>query len=143
MRVLYRSNAQSRVLEEDLRRRGMPYRVYGGQRFFERAEIRDALAICGWSPTATTTPPPSARGQPAGTRGIGDKTLGAGLRHSGRGLRRLPLACGAARLVDERLMSGAGRGRVEKFLQLVERLAARSRTSSCPSRSSTSSIAAA
>ncbi|MBI3561144.1 MAG: DNA helicase II [Gammaproteobacteria bacterium] len=42
--VLYRSNAQSRVLEEILIRHGMPYRVYGGLRFFERQEIKDALA---------------------------------------------------------------------------------------------------
>ena len=42
--VLYRSNAQSRVLEEALINAGIPYRVYGGLRFFERAEIKDALA---------------------------------------------------------------------------------------------------
>ncbi len=42
--VLYRSNAQSRVLEEMLLARQIPYRVYGGLRFFERAEIKDALA---------------------------------------------------------------------------------------------------
>ena len=42
--VLYRSNAQSRVFEEALLAAGIPYRVYGGLRFFERAEIKDALA---------------------------------------------------------------------------------------------------
>lgn len=42
--VLYRSNAQSRVLEEYLINARQPYRVYGGLRFFERAEIKDALA---------------------------------------------------------------------------------------------------
>ncbi|WP_407276393.1 DNA helicase II [Halothiobacillus sp. DCM-1] len=42
--VLYRANAQSRVLEEALIAAGLPYRVYGGLRFFDRAEIRDALA---------------------------------------------------------------------------------------------------
>ena len=42
--VLYRSNAQSRVLEESLLRSGIPYRVYGGQRFYDRLEIRNALA---------------------------------------------------------------------------------------------------
>ena len=41
--VLYRSNAQSRVLEEAMLRARLPYRIYGGQRFFERAEIRNAL----------------------------------------------------------------------------------------------------
>ena len=44
MALLYRSNAQSRVLESALFNAGMPYRVYGGLRFFERAEIKHALA---------------------------------------------------------------------------------------------------
>ena len=42
--VLYRSNAQSRVLEEMLIRARLPYRIYGGLRFFERMEVKDALA---------------------------------------------------------------------------------------------------
>lgn len=42
--ILYRSNAQSRVFEEALLRQRIPYRVYGGLRFFERMEIKDALA---------------------------------------------------------------------------------------------------
>ncbi|WP_431024715.1 DNA helicase II [Halomonas sp. H5] len=42
--ILYRSNAQSRVLEEALIRQGMPYRIYGGHRFYERLEIKNALA---------------------------------------------------------------------------------------------------
>ncbi|MDP1574514.1 MAG: DNA helicase II [Coxiellaceae bacterium] len=42
--ILYRSNAQSRVLEEALLEAKIPYRIYGGFRFFERAEIKDALA---------------------------------------------------------------------------------------------------
>jgi len=42
--VLYRSNAQSRVLEEALIRNRLPYRIYGGLRFFERMEVKDALA---------------------------------------------------------------------------------------------------
>jgi DNA helicase-2/ATP-dependent DNA helicase PcrA len=44
MAVLYRSNAQSRVLESALFNAGIPYRVYGGLRFFERAEVKHALA---------------------------------------------------------------------------------------------------
>ncbi|MEQ6887126.1 DNA helicase II [Halomonas sp. CS7] len=44
MAILYRSNAQSRVLEETLIRQGVPYRIYGGQRFYERLEIKNALA---------------------------------------------------------------------------------------------------
>ncbi|MGN6789045.1 MAG: 3'-5' exonuclease, partial [Rhodanobacteraceae bacterium] len=42
--VLYRSNAQSRNFEEQLHQHNVPYRVYGGQRYFERAEVKDALA---------------------------------------------------------------------------------------------------
>jgi len=42
--ILYRSNAQSRVLEEALLRENMAYRIYGGQRFYDRLEIKNALA---------------------------------------------------------------------------------------------------
>ncbi|MGO2132766.1 MAG: DNA helicase II [Halomonas sp.] len=42
--ILYRSNAQSRVIEEALIRQGMPYRIYGGHRFYERLEIKNSLA---------------------------------------------------------------------------------------------------
>jgi DNA helicase-2/ATP-dependent DNA helicase PcrA len=42
--ILYRSNAQSRVLEHELFTRGVPYKVYGGLRFFERQEVKHALA---------------------------------------------------------------------------------------------------
>jgi DNA helicase-2/ATP-dependent DNA helicase PcrA len=42
--VLYRTNAQSRVVEETLRHRGIPYRMVGGQKFYERKEIRDLIA---------------------------------------------------------------------------------------------------
>ena len=72
--VLYRSNAQSRQFEEILMTRGMPYRVYGGLRFFERAEVKDTLAYLRMlvNPLAdhafdrTVNHPP---------RGIGQKTL--------------------------------------------------------------------
>lgn len=72
--VLYRSNAQSRALEEVLLGEQVPYRVYGGMRFFERAEIKDALAYLRLLSNrnddaaferAVNTP----------TRGIGDRTL--------------------------------------------------------------------
>src|SRR5690606_39079383 len=42
--VLYRTNAQSRALEEAFRREGIAYRIVGGQRFYERREVKDALA---------------------------------------------------------------------------------------------------
>ena len=53
--VLYRSNAQSRVLEHALFNAALPYRVYGGMRFFERAEIKNALAYLRLSRRPTTT----------------------------------------------------------------------------------------
>ena len=42
--ILYRTNAQSRAFEEALRKRNLPYRIYGGHSFYERAEIKDMLA---------------------------------------------------------------------------------------------------
>ncbi|MEM8498456.1 MAG: DNA helicase II [Pseudomonadota bacterium] len=72
--ILYRSNAQSRVIEEGLLRQSIPYRVYGGQRFYDRLEIKNALAYMRLI---------VARGSDAAfervvnipTRGIGGKTL--------------------------------------------------------------------
>ncbi|MCL4158746.1 UNVERIFIED_CONTAM: hypothetical protein GTU68_061588, partial [Idotea baltica] len=72
--ILYRSNAQSRVFEEVLINVGMPYRVYGGLRFFERAEIKDALAylrIC----IRRDDDPSFERIVNTPTRGIGNKTI--------------------------------------------------------------------
>ncbi len=72
--ILYRSNAQSRVFESVLNENNIAYRVYGGQRFFERAEIKDALAYLRL--TANRHDDPSFErvvNQP--TRGIGDKTV--------------------------------------------------------------------
>ncbi len=72
--ILYRSNAQSRVFEEVLLNKGMPYRVYGGLRFFERAEIKDALAylrLC----TRREDDPSFERIVNTPTRGIGNKTV--------------------------------------------------------------------
>ena len=72
--VLYRSNAQSRTFEERLINIGMPYRVYGGLRFFERAEIKDALAylrLC----ESPDNDPSFERVVNTPTRGIGNKTI--------------------------------------------------------------------
>jgi DNA helicase II / ATP-dependent DNA helicase PcrA len=74
--ILYRSNAQSRLFEEALMQKGLPYRVYGGLRFFERAEIKDALSYLRLLENqeddvalerALATPP----------KGFGEKTLEA------------------------------------------------------------------
>ncbi|MCQ4965651.1 ATP-dependent DNA helicase Rep, partial [Bifidobacterium pseudocatenulatum] len=42
--ILYRSNAQSRLFEEQLMAQQIPYHIYGGQRFFDRLEIKDSIA---------------------------------------------------------------------------------------------------
>ncbi len=74
MALLYRSNAQSRALEEAFIRADLPYRIYGGQRFYERMEIKNALAYMrllshrnddNAFERVVNTP----------TRGIGNKTL--------------------------------------------------------------------
>jgi DNA helicase-2/ATP-dependent DNA helicase PcrA len=44
--ILYRTNSQSRSMEESLRKRGIPYRIYGGLSFYKRKEIKDLLAYC-------------------------------------------------------------------------------------------------
>lgn len=44
--ILYRTNSQSRVLEEALRKKGIPYRIYGGLSFYQRKEIKDVIAYC-------------------------------------------------------------------------------------------------
>jgi len=44
--ILYRTNSQSRVLEESLRKQGIPYRIYGGLSFYQRKEIKDVIAYC-------------------------------------------------------------------------------------------------
>lgn len=72
--ILYRSNAQSRLFEEELTRQQIPYRIYGGLRFFERAEIKDALAYL----RVTINPDDDAaleRIINVPTRGIGETTL--------------------------------------------------------------------
>ncbi len=44
--ILYRTNSQSRVMEEALRKQNMPYRIYGGLSFYQRKEIKDVIAYC-------------------------------------------------------------------------------------------------
>ena len=53
--VLYRTNAQSRAIEDALMREGVAYRIIGGVRFYERKEIKDALAYLRLSSIRTTT----------------------------------------------------------------------------------------
>ena len=81
--VLYRSNAQSRVFEEAFLNARMPYRVYGGLRFFERAEIKDALAYLRLDRQPRRRHLLRARGQSAGARHR-RQDHGPGARHRAR-----------------------------------------------------------
>lgn len=76
MAILYRSNAQSRVIEEALMQFGLPYRVYGGLRYFDRQEIKDALAYLRMIANCSDDPA-FERIINTPTRGIGDRTLAA------------------------------------------------------------------
>jgi DNA helicase-2/ATP-dependent DNA helicase PcrA len=117
--ILYRSNAQSRVLEEALLRLQIPYRIYGGQKFYERQEIRNALAylrlVVNRNDDAAfervvNTP----------TRGIGDKTvqvLRRLARHEG-----IPMWSAGEKAITEKDLSGRAATAVQSFMNLVDKL---------------------
>lgn len=113
--LLYRSNAQSRVLEHALFNAGMPYRVYGGMRFFERAEVKHALAYLrllanpeddnAWLRVVNFPP-----------RGIGARSLENLQEHArGAGISLWAAACA------NRLGGKAGAS-LSQFVLLLERL---------------------
>ncbi len=117
--LLYRSNAQSRVLEEALIRAGLPYRIYGGLRFFERAEIKDAMAYLRLLKNrdddtsferVVNTP----------TRGIGQRTLDI-IRETAR--EQVTSMWRAAQFVvaENELTARAGNA-VKVFLSLIDQM---------------------
>ena len=117
--VLYRSNAQSRVLEEALIRNAIPYRIYGGQRFYERLEIRNALAYLrlllnrgddAAVERVINTPP----------RGIGSKTLDA-VRECARD-RGIPLWGAITAVLEEKRLPARALGALEGFTVLINEL---------------------
>lgn len=113
--VLYRSNAQSRVLEEAMITASLPYRVYGGMRFFERAEIKDALAylrlVCNRDDDVSFE---RVVNQP--TRGIGDRSVSQ--------LRQLARDQSTSLWQAASKVSGRAGAALQKFLCLVEQMAA-------------------
>ncbi len=118
--ILYRSNAQSRVLEEALLQANMPYRIYGGMRFFERQEIKDALSYlrlmanrnddAGFERVVNT---------PA--RGIGDRTLDV-VRQTARD-RQLTLWQASRVLLQEKALAGRAASALQRFIELIDALA--------------------
>ncbi len=119
MAVLYRSNAQSRVLEEAFLQAGIAYRIYGGQRFFERAEIRNALSYLrllvnrdadAAFERVVNTP----------TRGIGEKTLEAvreRARQTNQSMWRTTI-----QMISDGSLPGRAASALGVFVGLIERL---------------------
>jgi len=117
--VLYRSNAQSRVLEEKLINAAIPYRVYGGLRFFERAEIKDALAYLRLiSHRDDDSAFERVVNRP--TRGIGARTVEAMRSYARANSCSLWRAAGAV-ASDE--LAGRAANAVSAFMTLIERMA--------------------
>src|SRR6202451_4269465 len=115
--VLYRSNAQSRVFEEAFLNARMPYRVYCGLRFFERAEIKDALAYLRLvSSRADDTSFERIVNLP--TRGIGAKSVDV-LRETARA-NATSLWLAAVAAVQGTLPQRAAQG-LQAFLALIEK----------------------
>ena len=117
--VLYRSNAQSRNFEEQLHQHDVPYRVYGGQRYFERAEVKDALAYLRLAANrgddasferALATPP----------HGVGERTVEA-LRRRARGDDTPLWDASLAELADSGLTTRA-KNALRGFMTLVDAL---------------------
>jgi DNA helicase-2/ATP-dependent DNA helicase PcrA len=135
--ILYRSNAQSRTFEEQLNQHSIAYRVYGGLRYFDRAEVKDALAYLRLVANrhddaaferAVNTPP----------RGIGDRTLD-GLRQRARRDDASLWEAALTELGADRL-AGRAKNALRAFLQLIEDLA---RDCLAPSRTPEFSLAGA
>ena len=117
--VLYRSNSQSRVIEEALIRCQIPYRIYGGMRFFERQEIKDALAYLrlinnrqddAAFERVINTP----------TRGIGDRTLDV-LRNLTRE-RQITLWQAVQVATQENMLTGRASTALLRFQELINSL---------------------
>jgi DNA helicase-2/ATP-dependent DNA helicase PcrA len=119
--ILYRSNAQSRVLEEALLREGMAYRIYGGQRFYDRLEIKNAVAYMRLI---------SNRHDDAGfervintpTRGIGGKTVDD-IREFARE-QNCSLWQAAEQMLANRVFTPRAGNAVQGFLNIINKLAA-------------------
>ncbi len=122
--ILYRSNAQSRVLEEAMLRAGLPYRIYGGLRFFERAEIKNAVAYLRLlSIRHDDTAFERVVNLPV--RGIGEKTLEA-VREIARA-NGVSLWRAAELAVGQKALPAAASGKLAAFLHLIETLDAGTR----------------
>ena len=117
--ILYRSNAQSRVFEERFVSEGIPYRVYGGMRFFERAEIKDALAYLRLIDNPNDDPS-FERVVNTPTRGIGDRTVDK-VRELARE-QDLSMWQASRAILDSKALATRAANALAAFLELVENM---------------------
>lgn len=117
--ILYRVSAQSRVIEEALVREAIPYRIYGGMKFYERAEIKDAL---GYLRLATNKDDDGSfeRVVNVPTRGIGQRTIQE-LRDVAR-QEQISLWRAALYMREHRLLAARALSALESFLRLIHDL---------------------
>lgn len=117
--ILYRSNAQSRVFEETLINVGIPYRVYGGLRFFERQEIKDALAYLR---LLASRHDDTAFDRVANvpTRGIGAKSLDAVRDHAK--ISEASLWESTRQLLASEALPARAASALRTFVMLIDRL---------------------
>lgn len=117
--ILYRSNAQSRLFEEYLMSAGVPYRVYGGHRFFERLEIKNALAYMQLA-THHENDAAFERIVNTPTRGLGTRTLDI-IRQHARG-QNISLWQAANSLCEGIELSGRALTSLSGFLSLIRQV---------------------
>lgn len=120
--LLYRSNAQSRVLEEFLIRQSIPYRIYGGHRFYDRLEIRNALAYLRLV-YYRHDDAAFERVVNVPTRGVGNKTLEE-LRNHARAQSVSLWQATVDRLALGQI-KGAAQSGLKKFIELIEEFGSR------------------
>ena len=114
--VLYRSNAQSRAIEEALLRVSIPYRIYGGLRFYDRLEIKNAISYLKVIFNNSDNPS-FERSISNPTRGVGQKTL-AKVRDEAK-KSGISYIKAAAKLVDEGSIKGKGASRLGTYLEFI------------------------
>ena len=115
--ILYRTNAQSRIFEEALRKRNIPYKIYGGLSFYERKEIKDVLAY-GKLMVNPNDNEAFRRVINFPTRGIGDTTFGRLEKAANTaGISLWDAAIRAEQLAPD--IASAARGKLHKFIDFV------------------------
>lgn len=117
--ILYRSNAQSRVFEERFVNEAIPYRVYGGMRFFERAEIKNALAYLRLINNVNDDAS-FERVVNMPTRGIGERSLDKVRDVARQG--GLTLWHAARQIIEDKALPTRASNALQGFINLIENL---------------------